>query len=81
MGRIEIRLRRTPMSSGRISQHRNYGDIMARHEREIKIKRILRAFVYVLVIAFMIILFLMVRQIQSKKVQKPAPGVALVIKQ
>ena len=69
------------MSSGRISQHRNYGDIMARHEREIKIKRILRAFVYVLVIAFMIILFLMVRQIQSKKVQKPAPGVALVIKQ
>lgn len=69
------------MSSGRISQHRNYGDIMARHEREIKLKRILRAFLYVLVIAFLVILFLIVRQIQEKKGQKPAPGVALVIKQ
>ena len=69
------------MSSGRISQHRNYGDIMARHERDIKLKRILRAFVYVLVIAFLVLLFLIVRQIQSKKIQKPAPGVALVIKQ
>jgi hypothetical protein len=69
------------MSSGRISQHRNYGDIMARHERDIKLKRILRAFVYILVIAFLVILFLIVRQIQSKKIQKPAPGVALVIKQ
>jgi hypothetical protein len=54
---------------------------MARHERDIKLKRILRAFVYILVIAFLVILFLIVRQIQSKKIQKPAPGVALVIKQ
>ena len=69
------------MSSGRISQHRNYGDIMARHERDIKLKRILRAFVYVLVIAFLVLLFLIVRQIQSKKMQKSTPGVALVIKQ
>jgi large-conductance mechanosensitive channel len=69
------------MTSGRISQHRNYGDIMARHERDIKLKRILRTFVYFLVIAFLILLFLMVRQIQTKKVQKPTPGVSLVIKQ
>jgi large-conductance mechanosensitive channel len=58
------------MSSGRIAQHRNYGDIMARHERDIKIKRIIKAFTYFLIIAFMIIVFLMVKRIQEKQSTK-----------
>ena len=50
------------MSSGRIAQHRNYGDIMARHERDIKIKRITRVFIYFIIIAVVILLFLLVRR-------------------
>jgi large-conductance mechanosensitive channel len=76
MGRNEIRLRRQMMSSGRIAQHRNYGDIMARHERDIKIKRIIKAFTYFLIIAFMIIVFLMVRRIQEKQSVKPGKASA-----
>jgi large-conductance mechanosensitive channel len=67
MGRNEIRLRRSAMSSGRIAQHRNYSDIMARHERDVKVKRIIRAFIYFLAIAFIIVLFFIVHRIQQKK--------------
>ncbi len=66
MGRNEIRLRRQRMSSGRIAQHRNYGDIMARHERDIRIKRVIKIFAYFLVILFAIILFFMVRSWEQK---------------
>jgi large-conductance mechanosensitive channel len=84
MGRNEIRLRRSSMSSGRIAQHRNYGELMARHEKEVRIKRIIRVFTYFLIIAFMIILFLMVRQVQEKKSprepQKKVSGLVLETK-
>jgi predicted nucleic acid-binding Zn ribbon protein len=66
MGRNDIRLRRNAISSGRIAQHRNYGEIMARHEKEARIKRIVRVFIYFLIIVFMILMFLLVRQIQEK---------------
>ena len=74
MGRNEIRLRRSAMSSGRIAQHRNYNDIMARHERDVKLKRIIRAFIYFLAIAFIIVLFFIVHRIQQKKGGQPEKG-------
>lgn len=40
---------------------------MARHERDVKIKRIVKAFMYFLLIAFIILLFMIVRSVQSKK--------------
>jgi uncharacterized membrane protein YvbJ len=72
MGRNEIRLRRQKMTSGRIAQHRNYADVMARHERDIKLKRIVRAFLYFLIIVFLVILFIIVRRWELKEsVVKP----------
>ena len=73
MGKNEIRLRRQRMSSGRIAQHRNYGDIMARHEKDIRVKRILRIFTYFLIIAVVVILFFMVKQLEKKKVPNSKP--------
>jgi pilus assembly protein TadC len=67
MGRNEIRLRRQKMSSGRIAQHRNYAEVMARHERDVKLKRITRAFLYFLIIVFLLILFLIVGRWELKK--------------
>lgn len=74
MGRNEIRLRRQSVSSGRIAQHRNYGELMARHEKEIRIKRIIRMFMYFLIIAFIIIFYFIVTRISEKResVKKPA---------
>jgi hypothetical protein len=60
------------MSSGRIAQHRNYADVMARHERDIRLKRIARTFIYFLIIAFLLILFLIVRRWEQKDSGKSA---------
>lgn len=59
------------MSSGKIAQHRNYGALIARHEREMKVKRIIRIFVYVLIIAFMTILFIIAKRWSAKDVSSP----------
>jgi len=80
MGRNEIRLRRQKMSSGRISQHRNYGDLMARHERDIKIRRITRIFTYFLIIAVLIILFFMVRHFEQKENKKNSKNQSALFK-
>jgi hypothetical protein len=58
------------MSSGRIAQHRNYGDIMARHERDIRIKRILRIFTYFLIAAALVILFFTVKRLENNSIPK-----------
>jgi large-conductance mechanosensitive channel len=55
------------MSSGRIAQHRNYNDIMARHEKEVRIKRIIRLFMYFLIIAFLITLFVIIKRVEERK--------------
>jgi len=67
MGRNEIRLRRQMMSSGRIAQHRNYGELMARHDREMKIKRITRVMIYFLLIAFLLIIFFIVLRWEKRE--------------
>jgi large-conductance mechanosensitive channel len=77
MGRNEIRLRRQMMSSGRIAQHRNYGELMVRHEKELRLKRIIKVFVYFLVIAFIILFFFMVRKFEKKRVAPEKPKVSV----
>ena len=69
------------MSSGRIAQHRNYGDIMARHERDMKLKRITQFFTYILVIIIIILLFVaffLIRRWEKKPLPKEKPSTALV---
>lgn len=64
------------MSSGRIAQHRNYGELMERHERDIKLRRIVKIFVYFLIILSLIIMFAIVRRFEQKKENvKPKAGV------
>jgi hypothetical protein len=77
MGRNEIRLRRQRMSSGRIAQHRNYGDIMARHERDVKIKRTTRIFIYFTLIAVLVLIFFMFRRWEKNQIVQPKPSTAL----
>lgn len=62
------------MSAGRIAQHRNYGELMARHERDRKIRHVVRVFVYFLIILAIIILFVMVKRIERKATMKTPPA-------
>ena len=56
------------MSSGRIAQHRNYGELMERHERDIRLRRIVKTFIYFLIILALLIIFVIVRRWEEKKV-------------
>lgn len=73
MGRNEIRLRRHRMSSGRIAQHRNYGDIIARHERDAKLKRITRIFTYFVLILIIVLMFFFVRRWERSQGETKSP--------
>ena len=77
MGRNEIRLRRHKVSSGRIAQHRNYGELMERHERDVRIRRIVKTFVYFLIIVALLIMFVIVRRWEQKTVNE-TPKIGLV---
>lgn len=70
MGKNEIRLRRNNMSAGRIARHRNYADLMQRHERDTKLRRILKVFTYFLVILFIIIILIIVIRWEKRSEQK-----------
>lgn len=70
MGRNEIRLRRNQMSSGRIARHRNYSELMRQHDRDTRLKRVLRVFTYFLVILFLIILLVIVLRWEKKQIGK-----------
>jgi len=67
MGRNEIRMRRQMMNAGRIAQHRNYGELMARHERDVKVRRITKVVIYFLIIAFLLIIFLIVTRWEKRE--------------
>ena len=67
MGKNEIRLRRNRMSAGRIAQHRNYGELMARHAHDVKLRRITKVVIYFLIIAFLMILFIIVARWENRK--------------
>jgi hypothetical protein len=82
MGKNEIRLRRHRMSSGRIAQHRNYGDIMARLERDVKLKRVTQFFTYILVIIILILLFvafILIRRWEKNPPPKEKTSTAYVV--
>jgi preprotein translocase subunit SecG len=70
MGKNEIRLRRNMMSTGRIARHRNYTELMRQHDRDTKLKRILKVFTYFLIILFItLILIIVIRWEKRKSIQ------------
>jgi hypothetical protein len=74
MGRNEIRIRRKSISSGRLARYRNYESLMARHERDLRIRRLSRLIIYVLIIVILICTFLGVYIIHTKKTRVPNPN-------
>lgn len=67
MGKNEIRLRRNMMSTGRIARHRNYSELMRQHDRDTKLKRILKVFTYFLIILFITLILIIVIRWEKRK--------------
>ena len=61
------------MSSGRIAHHRNYGKLMARHQHDLKLKKLLRVFIITVyfLLACLIIIFIIFRNWETKQKSKP----------
>jgi hypothetical protein len=55
------------MSSGRIARHRNYSELLDRHERGVKIRRIVIGFLYFLVLLAALVLYFIVRRLETQK--------------
>ena len=58
------------MTAGTISRHRNYGDLLERHAREQKWKRMFRVFIYFLIVAFLTIIFIIVVRWEKRNALK-----------
>ena len=58
MSRNEIRLRRHRMTASGADRFRNYSDVLNRHERDVRVKKIVRVFVmFVLILALIGVIF------------------------
>ncbi|MBL6446255.1 hypothetical protein JMN32_08045 [Fulvivirga sp. 29W222] len=90
MGRHEIRLRRKKMTSRRIESHKDYYDLLKRHERTSVGKKLLRVVIYIIIFIGLIMLgYFALRKIdrpqndtpkgdaQSKAYKTSRPGVLI----
>lgn len=86
MGRHEIRLRRKKMTSRRIESHKDYYDLLKRHERSSIGKRLLRIVIYIIIFMGLIMLgYFALRKIdkpqndetQAKAYKTSRPGVLI----
>jgi len=58
------------MSTGRIARHRNYSELMRQHDRDVKLKRVLRVFIYFLIALFLVIILVIVVRWEKRASQK-----------
>lgn len=80
MGKSEIRLRRNMMSTGRIARHRNYTEVMRQHDRDTKLKRILKVFTYFLIILFITLILIIVIRWERRKTLKSSKASTEILK-
>ena len=69
------------MSEGHIARHRNYGLLMKRHHRDLRIRRLTIALIYLLIIIAVTVLYIVVRkEEQHRKMQQqtPPPATAMI---
>ncbi|MFM7428843.1 MAG: hypothetical protein ACKO1F_02980 [Flammeovirgaceae bacterium] len=70
MGRHEIRMRRQRTTAHGSERYRNYNAVLKQHETDMKIKKIMKVFVYFLIIAFVTILLVMVMRWEKQQSEK-----------
>lgn len=66
MSKHEIRLRRQRMTGRGSDRFRNYGAVLERHERDMRLKKVIKAFLFFLAAAFLVMLIVYIGRIQRK---------------
>lgn len=73
MGRHEIKLRRDAIDEGHIARHRNYGLLMKRHRRGLRLKRLFIVLFYVLIFIAILGMYLVVKRDEQRRMTPGAP--------
>ena len=79
MSKNEIRMRRQRLTAHGSERFRNYGAILERHEKEQRLKKVLRVFGFLLVILIFVMLIVIVVRMEKKAVREK-PVTALMQK-
>ena len=74
MSRNDIRLRRQRLAGGGSHRFRNYGAVLDRHEKDMKIKKIIRVFTYFAIILIVVMLLIIVTRTGERLEKEPAGG-------
>jgi uncharacterized membrane protein len=67
MGKHEIRLRRQRMSARGSDRYRNYNAVLKQHGNEKRFKQITRIFIFLLLIALIVIIFMAITRWEKKQ--------------
>ena len=65
MSRNEIRLRRQRMTASGTDRFRNYSDVLQRHERDMRIRKIIRVFLMFMLIIILVGLIFFLSRIED----------------
>ncbi|MBS1543246.1 MAG: hypothetical protein JST14_06400 [Bacteroidetes bacterium] len=74
MSKNEIRLRRQRMGSHRTERYRNYGAVLERHEKDMRLKKILRVFVMFLITLIIMVLLIIVIRVENRAKKEAKAG-------
>ncbi len=73
MGKHEIRMRRQRLTARGTERFRNYDAVLRQHEQEKRMKKIVRVFTFLVLIAGIIVLYVMVNRWEKKAKSKETP--------
>jgi hypothetical protein len=66
MGKHEIRMRRQRLTARGADRFKNYGAVLKQHEAEKRMKKIVRVFIFFLLIVLIVVLFRIVHKWENK---------------
>ena len=79
MSKYEIRLRRQKFTSRGSERFRNYGAVLQRYEKEMRIKKLVRVFSFLFIILIVVMLIIILVNIESKAMAKLSTPSAIYI--
>lgn len=74
MSKHEIRLRKQKFTARGSERFRNYGAVLQRHEKEMRIRKIVRVFSFLFIILIVVMLIIILVNVESRAMVKSNNG-------
>ena len=81
MSKNEIRLRRQKFTARGPDRYRNYGAVLDRHEKEMKIRKIVRVFTFLFIIMIIVMMIIIVVRVERKAEKKQSTNAIVLSKE